>query len=193
MEVQGVRINELVSQSMVVITKPSIQTFEQFEKRGGKREALVYVLVAAALAGIVSALFGVLFGGLNGLLFGLLSGFITPVIGFFVFAYVLSFAGKQQGGTGTEDEVFYTCALYTAPLLAISGIISGIPILGFLLVPIVLLIGLYQIYLGYVASRSSMNLQQNPAIISVVAAVVAQFIANGIVVGILGTLIAVST
>jgi len=60
MEVQGVRINELVSQSMVVITKPSVESFERFEKSGGKREALVYVLVAAALSGIVSAIFGLL-------------------------------------------------------------------------------------------------------------------------------------
>jgi Yip1 domain. len=189
MEVQGVRINELVSQSMVVITKPSVESFERFEKSGGKREALVYVLVAAALSGIVSAIFG-LFGGISGILLGLISGFVIPVVGFYVFAYVLNFMGKQRGGTGTEDEVFYTCALYTAPLQAINGIVSGIPFLGFLLSPILLIIGLYQCYLGYLASRSSMNLQQNDAIISVVVAIVVQFIVTLIVAGVLGFIVA---
>jgi hypothetical protein len=184
MEVQGVRINELVNQSMAVITKPSVENFERFEKRGGKREALVYILVAAALSGIVSAVFGI-FGGLGGILLGLISGFVIPVVGFYVFAYVLNFVGKQQGGTGSEDEVFYTCALYTAPLQAISGIISGIPGIGLLLSPILLIVGLYQCFLGYLASRSSMNLQQNPAIISVVVAIIAQFIVTFIISGIL--------
>jgi len=98
--------------------------------------------------------------------------------------------GKQRGGTGTEDEVFYTCALYTAPLQAINGIVSGIPFLGFLLSPILLIIGLYQCYLGYLASRSSMNLQQNDAIISVVVAIIVQFIVTLIVAGVLGFIVA---
>jgi hypothetical protein len=37
-------------------------------------------------------------------------------------------------------------------------------------------LGIYQSYLGYLAARSSMNLDQNKAIITVVAAIVAQFV-----------------
>src|SRR5262249_32592899 len=81
-----------------------------------------------------------------------------------------------QGGTGTQDEVFYTCALYTAPLLAIVGVVGAIPVIGCLFAPVSLVLGLYQIYLGYLAARASMNLDQNKAIISVVAAIVAQWI-----------------
>jgi hypothetical protein len=179
MEVQGVRINELVNQSLTVLKQPSVQSFELYEKRGGKREALIYVLVAAAVAGVISGLIGLIGGGILGLIVGLIAGTLIPVATFYTFAYVLHFVGKQQGGTGTEDEVFYTCALYTAPLLAIGSILSiltVIPILGLIPALASLILVIYQIYLGYLATRSSLNLAQNPAIITVVAAIVAQVI-----------------
>ena len=63
MIVQGVSIGDMLNQSMTVLTKPSVQTFEQFERRGGQREALIYVGVAAAVGGVLSALFGIFSGG----------------------------------------------------------------------------------------------------------------------------------
>ena len=191
MMVQGVSISEMLNQSTTVLTKPSVQTFEQYEKRGGMREAMIYVGVAAALAGIVGLIFGLLAGNPIG---GLLGGIIRPLVSFFVFSYVLYFMGKQQGGTGTQDEVFYTTSLYVAPLQALGAIVGIIltslviiapPIglaLGCLSLPIVLALAVYQAYLGYLAARSSMNLDQNKAIISVVVAIVAT-IAAGFVMG----------
>jgi hypothetical protein len=45
-----------------------------------------------------------------------------------------------------------------------------------LALPVTFALGIYQIYLGYLAARSSMNLDQNKAIITVIAAIVAQFV-----------------
>ena len=174
MIVQGVSIGDMLNQSMTVLTKPSVQSFEQFERRGGQREALTYVIVAAVLVAIVGAVFGLL-GGVMGAVAGILRGAFA-LLGFYVFAWVLNYVGRTQGGTGTQDEVFYTAALYTAPLLAITGVVSSIPIIGCLALPVTFALGIYQIYLGYLAARSSMNLDQNKAIITVVAAIVAQFI-----------------
>ena len=174
MMIQGVSIGDMLNQSMTVLTKPSVESFEQFERRGGMREALTYVIAAAVLVGVVGAVFGLL-GGVIGALAGLLRG-VFALLGFYVFAWVLNYVGKTQGGTGTQDEVFYTAALYTAPLLAVTGVVSAIPIIGCLALPVTFLLGIYQIYLGYLAARSSMNLPQNPAIITVVAAIVAQFL-----------------
>ncbi|HEU5100223.1 MAG TPA: Yip1 family protein [Roseiflexaceae bacterium] len=174
MMIQGVSIGDMLNQSMTVLTKPSVQSFEQFERRGGQREALTYVIAAAVLVGVVGAVFGLL-GGVLGAVGGLLRG-VFALLGFYVFAWVLNYVGKSQGGTGTQDEVFYTAALYTAPLLAITGVVSSIPIIGCLALPVTFALGIYQIYLGYLAARSSMNLAQNPAIITVIAAIVAQFI-----------------
>jgi Yip1-like protein len=182
MMVQGVSISEMLNQSTTVLTKPSVQSFEQFEKHGGTREAIVYIVVAAAIAGIAGLVFGLL-GGISGAIIGLLSGLLRPLIGFFIFAYVLYWVGKQQGGTGTQDEVFYTCALYTAPLLAITGVVGAIPLISCLFLPVSLLLGLYQIYLGYLAARSSMNLDQNKAIISVAAAILAMWIVSVFIIG----------
>ncbi len=176
MMIQGVSINEMISQSMTVLTKPSVESFEQFERRGGQREALIYVGTGAAIAGIVSMLFGLL-GGIAGAIVGLIGGFVFPIVGFFVFSFLVFMIGKQQGGTGTQDEVFYTNSLYAAPILAVSGAISAIPILGCLAAPVTLVLGLYQLYLGYLAARSSMNLDQNKAIITMVVAIIAQFVA----------------
>jgi hypothetical protein len=181
----------MISSSINVLTKPSVATFEQYERRGTVRDAFVYMIAAGLLAGIVGLLFG-LINGVTGALVGFVAGAIIPIIGFAVFASVLYFMGKQQGGTGTQDEVFYTCALYTAPLLAITGVIGAIPLLNCLLLPATFLLGLYQLYLGYLASRSSMNLDQTKAIISVVVAIIAQIIVGAIITALLITPFAIN-
>jgi Yip1 domain len=187
MMVQGVSISEMLNQSTTVLTKPSVATFEQYEKRGGMREALIYVGVASALAGIVGLIFGLLAGNPVG---GFLGGILRPLAGYFVFSFILFYIGKQQGGTGTQDEVFYTTALYTAPLQALGSIVGIVltallviapPIglaLACLAVPIALVLAVYQGYLGYLAARASMNLDQNKAIISVVVAIVLTIVAG---------------
>jgi hypothetical protein len=193
MIVQGVSISEMLNQSTTVLTKPSVASFEQFEKRGGMREALIYVVVAAVIAGVLAFVLG-LTRGIGFGIFGLITTIVVAPVGFFVFAFVLNFMGKQQGSTGTQDEVFYTCALFAAPILAISGLLSGltraIPFVGLLLVPVSLVLFVYQCYLAYLAARSSLNLDQNKAIISVVVAIIAQIIAGAIIGAILGVLLA---
>ncbi len=188
MMTQPVSVGEMLNQSMNVLTKPSVQTFEQYERRGTTRDALTYVAVGAAVAAVVALLFGLLGGIVAAIVSGIVA-FISPILYYFVFSYVLYFMGKQQGGTGTQDEVFYSTALYVAPLQAVVGAVSNIPVIGCLVAPVTLALGIYQIYLGYLASRASMNLDQNKAIISVVVAIVAQFILTfviGLIVGILG-------
>lgn len=187
MMVQGVSINEMLNQSMTVLTKPSVPSFEQFERRGGQREGMIYVGTACALAGVVGLVFGLLAGNPLG---GLLSGVLRPLIAYFVFSFAIFYMGRQQGGTGTQDEVFYTTSLYTAPLQALGSIIGIVlgalvviapPIglaLACLAVPVALALTAYQAYLGYLATRSSMNLDQNKAIITVVVAFVATLVVN---------------
>lgn len=173
MIVQGVSISDMLNQSKLVLTQPSVATFEQFEKRGGQREALTYVMTASAIAAVVALLFGLL-GGLGAALLGAVTAFVLPVLGFFLFSYLVYTVGKSQGGTGTQDEVFYTNSLYAAPILAVNGALSAIPLLGCLAAPLTLALSIYQLYLGYLAARSSMNLDQNKAIITMVVAIIAQ-------------------
>jgi hypothetical protein len=178
MMIQGVSIGEMLNQSMTVLTKPSVQSFEQYERRGTQREGLIYVGAAAVLAGLVGAVFGLLTGGIAGLIGGLVLGTVGPLLSYFVFSFLIYTIGKSQGGTGTQDEVFYTTSLYTAPILAVTGVVNAIPLLGCLLLPATFVLGLYQLYLGYLATRSSMNLDQNKAIITVVVSIIAMWIAS---------------
>ncbi len=188
--IQGVNFNEVIQQSIQVLTQPRVETFERFERHGGQREALTYVTAAAALAGVVAFLAGIFSGGVTVAVIGLLGALIGPLLSFFIFAFVVNWMGKQQGGTGTQDEVFYTCALYTAPIMAITGVVGNIPILGCLFAPISLLLGLYQLYLGYVATRASMNLDQNKAIITVVVAIIAQWVVFAVIAAIIAVIAA---
>ena len=48
--------------------------------RGGQREALIYVGVAAAVGGILAAIFGIFSGGVAGAIGGLLFGLLIPLI-----------------------------------------------------------------------------------------------------------------
>lgn len=185
MMVQGVSIGEMLNQSITVLTKPSVASFEQFEKHGGVREAIVYVGVAAAIAGVVAFIFS-LFGGFLAALLGLIGSIAASLLGFAVFAYVLYWVGQQQGGTGTQDEVFYTVALYAAPIIAVNGAIGSIPLIQWLYLPVAFVLTLYQVYLAYIASRSSMNIDQNKAIISVVVAIVAMWLLMGTIGAIIG-------
>jgi hypothetical protein len=180
MMIQGVSIGDMLNQSMTVLTKPSVQSFEQFERRGTQREGLIYVGAAAALAGIVGAVFGLLTGGIAGLIGGLVIGIVGPLLSYFVFSFLVYTIGKSQGGTGTRDEVFYTTSLYTAPILAVTGVVNAIPFLGCILLPVTFILGIYQLYLGYLATRSSMNLDQNKAILTVVLSIIAMWIAGAV-------------
>jgi hypothetical protein len=189
MMVQGVSINEMLNQSIQVLTKPGVETFERFERHGGQREATIYIMIAAAISAAVALVFGLLGGIVQALLSAVL-GFILPVVGFYIFVFLVYFIGKQQGGTGTQDEVFYTMGLFVAPIQAVTGAVGAIPLLGCLAAPATFALGIYQIYLGYLGVRSSMNLDQNKAIITLVLAFIAQVIIGFIIGAIFGVIFA---
>lgn len=193
---QPVSLSEMLNQSIAVLTQPSVATFERFEKHGTLRDGLIYVAIAGAIGGLVALVVNLFFAGPVGAIISALGAIILPIVGFLIFSFVLYYVGKQQGGTGTQDEVIYTCALYTAPILAINGAVGNIPLLGCLFAPVALALGLYQLYLGYLAARSSMNLEQNPAIITVVAAILAQWVVGfgiAFVIGIIAVGLGVGT
>ena len=48
MMVQGVSIDEMLDQSIQVLTKPGVETFERFERHGGQREATIYITLIAS-------------------------------------------------------------------------------------------------------------------------------------------------
>lgn len=146
-------IQEMISQSRAVLTRPSVATFERFEAAGTLREAVIYVGVAAAITGV--------FGLVDGL-GGFLRNIIVTLVGFLVFTYLVNWIGKQRGGSGSLDEVAYSFALFWAPLSVLSGIatlVLVITIIGIFLLPLLALVVLaLNVYFAYLAVQSSMNL-----------------------------------
>jgi hypothetical protein len=179
-------LSEMVNSSIVVMTKPSVSTFEMYERRGNLASALTYVGIAAAISGILGAV------GATSIIAGLLGGVISAIVGFLVFTYSVFFIGKSQGGTGTYDEVAYTFSLFWAPLAVIGAVIGLIgrvlPLLACVIgLPVALALLAAQIYFGYLAVQSSMNIRDSGrAIITLVVAAILAFIVNVVIAGIFG-------
>ncbi len=181
-------LSEMVNSSIVVITKPSVATFEMYERRGNLQNALIYVAIGAVISGI----FGLIGNGVA----GLITGIISTIIAFLVFTYAVFFIGKTQGGTGTYDEVAYTFSLFNVPLSVIGaflGMLAGlVPLLSCIVAPLALVLLVANIYFGYLAVQSSMNLRDTTkAIITLVGAGVVYFIVTLLVGAIIGTILGV--
>ncbi len=177
----GVSIPEMFQQSIEVITKPSVATFEKYEKHGTMRDALIYVAIGAAIIGLL---------GLQGGLLSAIGGIISTLVGFFVFVYMVHFIGSKQDGTGTLDEVAYTFALFYIPfqiLVSIIGFVLIISLIGILLVPLLPLAALAaSIYFGYLAIQSSMNMTDSTKIvITLILSAIVSGIASSIISAIL--------
>lgn len=150
----GANIGNMVSESIEVLTKPSVATFERFEKNGTATDAGIYVAVGAAITGVI----GLLSGGFS--LF--LVNIITTLVGFYAFTYIVFYLGKQRGGSGSFDEVAYTFSLFWLPISIAASILTVllvITLIGILLIPLVALLALAaNVYFAYLAAQSSMNL-----------------------------------
>lgn len=167
-------IATMIQQSREVLTQRSVATFEKYENDGTLSDALVYVALAAAITGLF---------GLTGGISGLIGSILSTLLGFFIFTYLVYFIGKQQGGTGTINEVAYSFALFWAPLSVIFAVLTLVLILtiiGLLLVPIVGIVALVvQIYFAYLAVQSSMNLPAGGKIwMILIVAAIGSFIAS---------------
>ncbi len=175
-------VSDMINSSIVVVTKPSVSTFEMYERRGNLTSALIYV----GLGAIVTAILGAI-ASPAGIVGGILGGLISTILGFVIFTYAVFFIGKSQGGTGNYDEVAYTFSLFTVPLAVVGAVVGLIgrvlPLLGCLVgLPIGLALLAAQIYFGYLAVQSSMNLRDSgKAIITLVVAAILSFIVTLII------------
>ncbi|MFC5849907.1 YIP1 family protein [Deinococcus petrolearius] len=150
------QLQDMFAQSTAVLARPSPQTFERFERRGGLPQALLYVVVAALVSAVIAAIFAPFHREVTvlGQFFGRL---VSIPLQFFAFTGLVYFIGRSLfRGTGTYPEVAYSFALFYVPLSIVGTVIGIVPILGWL-VSFVVLIAM--VYFGYLAVQSSMNLR----------------------------------
>ncbi|MDX2006787.1 MAG: YIP1 family protein [Meiothermus sp.] len=167
-------LSSMISQSMQLLSKPSVQTFEQLEDKGKVREAVIYVAAGSVITGLL---------GLGAGLGGFIAGILTTIIGFLVFTYLIFYIGKSQGGTGSFDQVAYSFSLFYVPVsvvAAVGSLILVITVIGVLLIPALLLAAVAaNVYFAYLAVQSSLNLTQSgPIWTTLIVSAIGSFIAN---------------
>ena len=183
---------EMVAQSREIMQSPSVPAFERYERRGTMANAAIYVGVAALIAAVLGLVASFLPGPPNPGIGGFLEGLLVSLAQFFVFTGMVYLLGKNMyQGSGTWDEVAYSFALFTAPLIVLGAVLSFVVTL-FAWVPLInlvvglagLLVGLVllvvQVYYAYLAVQASMNLRDQSQSIVVL---VLSFIASALVMG----------
>jgi hypothetical protein len=166
-----------------VFTRPGDKTFEQIlaHPEANARSAYLWIFLVGTLSGLVSGMvqfIGTLVGlkqlapelgqvsGLSGIfgtagLVGALCG--APVAGFFgLIVFIIGVAiihgsAKFLGGQGTYDQMAYSFGAIIAPLSLISTLLvpfNLIPFAALCTLPILLLLGLYALYLEVAAIKA---------------------------------------
>ncbi|ACO46837.1 YIP1 family protein [Deinococcus deserti] len=179
-------VSDMFAQSSAVLARPSPATFERFERRGGTRQALVYVGLAAAVSAIIAAVFAIFHTDVT-VIGQLVTRLILIPAQFLIFTGAVYLIGRKLfKGTGTYPEVAYTFTLFFVPLSILGTLIGIVPVLGWL---IGLLISLVMVAFGYVAVQSSMNLRdQGSAVMTLVLAGMAHWLLGSVMGGLLKTL-----
>lgn len=191
-------VPEMLTQSTDLMTNPSVEKFERYERYGTLGNAAVYVLVAIAISAVLGFVGSFLPGTPRPSVFVVFNTILSGLAQFFIFTGMVYFMGKKlYAGNGTWDEVAYTFSLFIAPLIAIGAVITfivtlfaWIPFIGALVGLIGLLVSLalmvVQIYYAYLGVQSSMNLRDSTQTLIVL---VLSFLASGLIMGIISWLL----
>ena len=165
---------EMINGSVAVFTKPSVGTFEEHEKNN-----LTWALIYSVIAGVINAILSTLrlslfppvipadmppelaaaaqpsiIGAISGGIFG-------TIIGLLIVWGITFLLGRAFGGTGQFGELAYGLSLFGAPLTVIGSLLAFIPILGGIAA---FALGIYNLYLTYLAIQSGMNLPSQKAL-----------------------------
>lgn len=143
-----------------------------------QQEAYTIVGIVAAVNAIFALIWGVIGGNIGA---ALLSAVVTgamAVVGYLIWSFLTFYIGTNVfKGTGDLGEVQRSLGYAWTPQI-LTAVLSGIPILGCLGI----LPWIWSIYLGFVATRQSLDLDNQNAAITVGLAFLAQAIL-GLVIG----------
>jgi len=165
------------------ITKPSVETFEDFIRypdataTRGYKWIFIAGLVASILSALVSLFVTSVFGGGSADSFSLAGIFgasiymiictapfaaVMGVVGLAISAGISQFFASALGGTGTYSKLAYAFAAYYAPLSLIIGLVSMVPYLNCLAFPL----SVYSLVLNVIANKAVNQFSWGKAIAS---------------------------
>jgi Yip1 domain len=184
----------MINGSIAVLTRPSVSTFEEHEKDdlqwaiiysvvAGVINAIISAALAPFYASQIDAQIADLraqadaAGGSNELIEQMIASLeastepnfvgaivgalIGTAIGFLIYTGIVYLLGRAFGGSGKFGELAYDLALFAAPLSVAGVLLNAIPFVGGI---IGFALGIYNIFLTYLAIQSGMNLDRNKAI-----------------------------
>jgi hypothetical protein len=179
---------------MAVLSKPA-DTFRKEKGSANLGEGAKHIVVAGIIAGFISGIVAALgltaVGGVTGMAgLGAATGalafvallILTPImylIAWLVDSAIMYVFAKLLGGKGGFTQQSYLMALFIAPLMLLMSILSIIPFAGWILV---LILGLYSLYLltlalkeahGYSTARAVLTWLIPVIIVVIVMALVA--------------------
>ncbi|MCD6477929.1 MAG: YIP1 family protein [Candidatus Aenigmarchaeota archaeon] len=160
-----------------VLVKPA-ETFKKQEKKADLGEGVKHIGIAGIITGFIvglaaaagltvaGSMFGLsTFGAAAGIGAFLISLILTPIVAvimWLIWSGVLYIFAMIFGGKGSYTTQSYLIAIYTAPLMIITGIIGLIPVAGG---AINFLIGLYSLYLLTLALKQAHKVTTERAVI----------------------------
>jgi hypothetical protein len=154
-----VQLSRMIRQSADVMIHPSVRTFNYYGARASDSETLLYVTVAVVLIGLLNQL---IFGHLD--LIGLAFSVVNQLFGFYLFAGITYFVGRQFGGMGSFPTVAYTFALFYVPILVLAAVLLWALILLPIGLPSLLLIRLVELaalaFFAYQAVQAALYIRR---------------------------------
>ncbi len=177
---------EMINGSIAVLSKPSVATFEEHEK-----DNLSWALIYSVIAGVINAVFAGIGtairadGSSAGVSIG--GAIVGTIIGLLISWGITYGLSRAFGGTGNFGELAYDLSLFSAPLTAITGILSIIPVLGGL---VALAAMIYSFYLAYLGIQAGMNLPSQKALYVILIEIAIGVVIVGCIVVFFGAIVA---
>ena len=160
-----------LTERMIGAAKLDIDTYEEVE---ADTDATMQAGSVVGMVAIASAL-----GGIGGGAAQALGGLVAAIVGWLLWSGITYVIGdKLLGGTATWGELLRTLGFAQTPGLLF--ILGAIPVVGWLIVPVV---GIYLLFTGVVAIRQALDFGTGRAILTAVLGLIPYAIMRYLVLG----------
>lgn len=178
-------------------TQPNRTAYEEIAEDPGASlgKGILWIAIAGFLGGLISGILGLIFnggmlsmlgqyagdygyafqrtgGGILSVIGSTFGGMVGGVIGALIVTGIVQLVARALGGTGSFDKLFYTFAAIQAPLVLITSLLGGIPLLGC----ITPLFSIYGLVLMVIANQAVHQYDTGKAVLSTLTPIIIIFL-----------------
>lgn len=167
---------------MVRATKGEVALYEEVEESTALTQEAYTIVGIVAATNALGALVGALIAGTNPI-FPAIGQALSVVIGYVIWSYLTFFIGTRVfNGTATPGEMMRAIGYAQTPRI-LAGLLLLIPGLGACLA---IVPALWSLYLGFVAVRQALDVDDQKALMTVGIAFVASLVVSVVIASIIG-------